>query len=316
MIKSDFFDKLHELKKELDSIDKQLLIDFPEVNYYEKIKSLRLTCTYKFVPQNLRDDVDRIRLRYGQEAVPIYHKLVLCFFIIRSSIYLQNNKDFPESILSFYSRYFEWILKHIFDSKVDDIHYYDHDNDLFLKDLNLCSLRMFPIGSQVVELSTAPRRFVISGGLSQFFGAASFYLTTLYRKLPFYQVHLDTRWVSDFNRTGWYTFYSLIADMLKRNPDVKGVFGASWFYDPYLEKISPGLLYLRKVPEQGGARLFKVGSSYSDIENATYKSERRRRLYEEGKYTPTNYVFVWLRDDLIRWAENPSGFLSAYNLPK
>ena len=84
---------------------------------------------------------------------------------------------------------------------------------------------------------------------------------------------------------------------------MRGLFGSSWFFDPDLERVSPGLLYLRRVPELGGAKLFRMGSTSQDIEMATRTSERRKALCRDGAYVPTRYVFIWARDDLIRWAE-------------
>ena len=37
--------------------------------------------------------------------------------------------------------------------------------------------------------------------------------------------------------------------------------------------------------------------------NATAKSSTRKRLYEEGKYKPTGYMVIWLREELINWSD-------------
>ena len=82
-----------------------------------------------------------------------------------------------------------------------------------------------------------------------------------------------------------------------------GVVGYSWFYDPKLETISPQLAYLRRRPADGGAFFLRGHTSEFDIKNATAKSQTRRRLYEAGQYTPVGYKMVWLRRDILSWAD-------------
>ncbi len=81
------------------------------------------------------------------------------------------------------------------------------------------------------------------------------------------------------------------------------MFAGSWFYDPSLAKISPRLAYLHTEPCKYGARLFKLGTSQDAIRLALLKSATRRQLYEDGKYTPTQYAILWLRKHMLRWQE-------------
>ena len=97
--------------------------------------------------------------------------------------------------------------------------------------------------------------------------------------------------------------YLRIAELLKLNPRVKGYVQCSWYSDPVLENVSPRLVYYRQRPEQNGAKVFRFGTSESDIRNATSKSPTRRELFKEGKYIPTSYLVVWPRKELIEWAE-------------
>jgi len=92
-----------------------------------------------------------------------------------------------------------------------------------------------------------------------------------------------------------------MAGMLELNPDVKGVAGVSWFYDPQVALISPHLAYLL-TPTHYGAFLARMGSDRHHIENAIVRSSVRRRLYEEGRYLPTCYLLAWPRRALIAWA--------------
>lgn len=300
-------DKLVELIHDLNGIDQQLLIDFPITEYHETIKALPSTTCYAFIPEDLRERIAQINQRYGQGAVAVYQKATLAFCIQNSLSVFQDDR-LPADVKSFYAQRFNLILDD-FDNQPND--YYDYSNDFFLKDLNICSLKLIPAGGQLVQLSLLNWYFILrsirygglnQGSLSKFIETSRFYLTGIKRDLPFYEKHLDTRWLHEFNRAGRHRFHLRIAEMLKLNPHIQGLFGVSWFYDPSLEEISPGLLYLRKIPEQGGAKVFKFGTTPSDIKHAIVASQRREQLYKEGQYQPTAYVLVWLRDDLIKWA--------------
>ncbi|WP_143467509.1 hypothetical protein [Leptolyngbya ohadii] len=303
------------LRQAINRIDREILINCPETLYQESIQSLPRTSGYYCIPQELSDRVSFIQSNYGQEAVALYQRLALAVLIQRS-VRLLPKANYPEEVIWFYKRHFSWVFENLIaqtskDVSYQNIDYYDYSNDLFLKDLGICSLRVFPVGAQVVELLGISRRFILNQGLSQFLQSSFFYLTKMGSNSPFYHVHLDPRWLSEFNQGGWHRFFKIMAEMLRRNPEVKGVFGSSWFYDPHLETISPGLLYLRKIPELGGAKTFKWGNSPMDVENATCKSARRKQLYEQGKYVPTSYIFIWSRQDLIQWAANaPQSFYS------
>jgi hypothetical protein len=92
----------------------------------------------------------------------------------------------------------------------------------------------------------------------------------------------------------------MVAEMLERHEEIKGMFGASWFYDPQLENISPRLMYLQKIPLAGGAQMFYMGADRTG--NALAKSKTRLKLYEEGRYRPQEYMLVWPRKELMAWA--------------
>ncbi|MHC4660008.1 MAG: hypothetical protein ACYS83_12675, partial [Planctomycetota bacterium] len=62
--------------------------------------------------------------------------------------------------------------------------------------------------------------------------------------------------------------YMRIAELMKRDPSIRGVYRGSWFLAPDLEKVSPNLAFLRTVPQWNGARLFRSVTLKADVKRA------------------------------------------------
>ncbi|HEY7266600.1 MAG TPA: hypothetical protein VH501_02795 [Solirubrobacterales bacterium] len=181
---------------------------------------------------------------------------------------------------------------------------YEPGDECFLRDVRFAAGWSVPCGSEVLDLRArlsppASLRAALAAGAP---GLAL-------RRLrpggadPWFAPHTETRYLDEFDEAGWEATYRNVASLLRRHTDVVGVTGYSWFYDPALDQISPRLAYLRRRPLGGGAILLRGRSSDFDVRNALAKSQTRRRLYEAGRYTPVGYQMVWLRRDLLRWAE-------------
>lgn len=120
---------------------------------------------------------------------------------------------------------------------------------------------------------------------------------------PWLQNHTESRWLDDFNPQGWDRMWRTAAALLKTRPRLAGAMGASWFYDPQLETVSPRLNYLRADPVAGGAWLVHQGPGEGHTERATATSPTRRAMVEAGDYVPTSWLLAWPRGKLIRWAD-------------
>ena len=207
----------------------------------------------------------------------------------------------PQDILDDYCLQFYRIAQNIATNVTD---YMKFGNDVFIKDLGLCRLEVFPCISLLVEkYSGVPRRLIGKGGVSQVIRFISLSISLKARYYPFFEIHAHTPMMANFTPEGWDRCYQLVAQLLHRYPDYLGLVGSSWFFDPKIKSISPHLSYLRERALEGGATFFRSGSSTQDILNATAKSRRRRELYEAGEYTPTSHFMVWPRKCLIEWAE-------------
>ena len=120
---------------------------------------------------------------------------------------------------------------------------------------------------------------------------------------PWAELHIDLRWLEDFNPEGLDRCHRRLAALMRARPDLAGVYGASWLYDPQLARVSPGLAFFRRSAEDGGARLVRLSADPGQTAYAVARSPIRRRLVESGAYRPVCYGMYWTRADLIAWAD-------------
>ena len=191
---------------------------------------------------------------------------------------------------------------------------YELGDDYFLRDVRLAVGWTVPCGSEVIDLRA---RLSLPGSAQIALKAKAPHVALRHLRHgvsdAWFAPHLELRYLDEFDETGWETTFRNVASLLRRHTDVAGVVGYSWFYDPKLETISPQLAYLRRRPADGGAFFLRGHTSEFDIKNATAKSQTRRRLYEAGQYTPVGYKMVWLRRDILSWADtnHPAGNVHA-----
>ena len=293
--------KNNQLQKELALIDKDIIGRFPLSDYLNTIKSNAGLGKLLYLKRarKLRRAYEQITSQYGARALSLYFKLALCCFI-SDSLERLGQKKLPDEILHLYHEWFEWVLED-FSKQPDD--YYNHRCDSFVLDVMVCSLRSIPIGGAwIIEIRSVGLRPFFGGGVKQFFSYLYFIIFKARGFSPYVTTHTAVRTLRHFNEDQMNLVYLRIAELMKLNPRIKGFYRRSWFLDPNLEDISPKLGYLRKVPLQNGAKLFAAGSTKEDIGYALAVSRTRRRLYEEGKYLPTSYAFIWPRKEFLLFA--------------
>jgi hypothetical protein len=302
-----------ELQEQISKASNSLLEEFPIQIYMNEIKSYSELCNFYYISRKLDKLFRHIISNYNLHSLSLYHKLALSLFI-RESVERLKHRDLPHSILSLYHSWFQRVLKD-FSRQPDE--YYNHRYSEFLKDLTVCSLRTIPVGGAwIVDTSRIVSGVRISRGLSKTKKAGPSideplriinYLRVALYKLngfkPFYQIHTVLRYQNRFNSEERDKCYLRISELLKGNPQVKGMYAEGWLYDPNLENVSPELVYLRRKPEQNGAKVFQIGTRQRDIVHATAMSPTRRKLYQQGTYMPTAYALVWSRKELLAWAD-------------
>ncbi len=184
----------------------------------------------------------------------------------------------------------------LLDQVADDPAFATLSSDSFLKDLWLARLVMIPAFAQVwwprsgIELKPVLR--------SSPAAAAYVFLRCGGRK-PMMEGHThDPVAKAYWNEKGWGEALRLAALALPALPQLRGVFGTAWFYDPALKEVTPRLSFAQDLQVGRGAHRIRIGSNEAAIPIATATSAARRSLYEEAKYLPTDYAVIWSKRDL------------------
>ncbi|HOI05586.1 MAG TPA: hypothetical protein PK213_00480 [Deltaproteobacteria bacterium] len=279
--------------------------DLPLERYGELVRKYPFTSSYKYVSAEVRRFCDAILMSSNGHVLELYNKWLLVWLIEKAVSGGLAGLNVPGEIKTLYCMNFERIMREIEFSE-NEPGFYMHYEDRFLRELGVCSLRVIPAGAQKISLSPLPMVFLFREGVSQFISGMSFLLFDLKGFKRFYSMHTDSHdpyLISEFNADGWRRYLVRTAELLKLNPTVSGMFGRSWFIDPQLEKISPKVCYVRRLVFESGGRIFYAGPAVDGIQDAVYKSPTRKKLYDDGKYIPREYIGIWPRKKLIGWAE-------------
>jgi len=300
---------IKELNTRIQELSPGLIERFPiekyldYINYYPKISS------YKYVSEEVENYCNNILQESNSNILELYHRILLLKLIVKNYSKVKKLKV-PEDVKEIYFRNFIRIVQNInIKEKSAEEGFYLYPNDKFFKDLGVCTLRIIPAGVIKMHLFKFPKSVIFRGGIRQFFKGLYVILFQLRGTKPIFEMHADSHdpeAIGDWSYEGWVCFYRRAAKILEMNPEVKGVFGIGWPFDPVLEQISPRHVYLRTLVTENGGSLFFWGYSEGAVKSATYKSPTRRKLYEEGKYCPADYMIVWPRKELIYWAKKRS----------
>jgi hypothetical protein len=212
----------------------------------------------------------------------------------------------PTDILTLYPRMHERLARSLADPGA-------YDPAFFPKDIALASGLAAPAGALTVSiplpnskggaLGRARRTAGAFGRLALQHGAGSA-LSWLAEAAAglWVELHVDERTLRDFNPAGFQRCYHRLAGLMKARPELTGVYGASWLYDPQLSTVSPKLAFIAE-PMTAGGRLIRLRADPVQTAFAVAKSPDRQKLVESGLYKPICYGMYWNRRDLIAWSE-------------
>jgi hypothetical protein len=207
--------------------------------------------------------------------------------------------DLPSAVLELYP---EWIqrLADFLTAAADP-----YDRDYWAKDVRISLVLSVPgARTQMIDLSSpmGPGQVLRHAREGWGWSVIPAYASAQAWK-PWLEVHTEARELSDFNEAGWDRAWATAAEICKRRPEMAGMLGSSWFYDPPLEQISPRLAYLRVNPLKNGAFLLHQGPGEIHTQRAATSSPTRAALIEKGEYTARSWIVAWPRAALIKWAD-------------
>jgi hypothetical protein len=252
--------------------------------------------SYKILPSSSLQIYSDARSRLGEDCAA---DLLRCALTLgaRGALSSKSLQELPPRV----RRHHETSLIRIADNQPGTNDWLTPESDLFQKELGLVSFRLLSFGQRVGELGQGiPRRTLWVAGLSN---APRRFLLILrlggFR--PYIQTHLhDFELGKMDNEAGRTEMYLCGAELLERYPELLGTIGSSWLEDPALEQVSPRLF--NRQPREGGAVFLYNGTDSQTTNNALFRSETRRALYQQGRYQPKNYMVIWPREQQIDWA--------------
>lgn len=207
--------------------------------------------------------------------------------------------DMPPAVMALYP---EWIQRLAFFLSTADGPY---DRDFWAKDVRISLVLSVPgARTQLIDLSSpmGPGNVLRHAREGWGWSVIPAYAAAQAWK-PWLEVHMDIRDLSDFNEAGWDRTWAVAADICKLRPEMAGMLGSTWFYDPPLEQISPRLAYLRLNPLKHGAFMVHQGPGEIHTQRASTASPTRAALIEKGEYTARSWTLAFPRAALIRWAD-------------
>ena len=208
--------------------------------------------------------------------------------------------NLPAEVMVLYPYWIEQLAAFL--DKADGDYVFDH----WSKDVRFTLALSVPgAKSQVIDLSSpvGPGQIVKhvrdGWGLKPLFRS----LAAGAKREPWLEVHTESRWLRGFNEDGWNEAWATAAELCRARPELAGMIGSSWFYDPPLTEISPRLAHLRLNPLKGGAFMVHQGPAPIHTERAATASASRKALIDSGQYTARSWLMIWPRKELIAWAD-------------
>lgn len=253
---------------------------------------------YRHVPPAARQLHAAVVQRHGQEGAGRDFLFAAILAAIGDSLAAPAFLRLPPRIMAHQLRHVERILSQPEPTRAAC----ELDNDLFLKDFGVASLRMIAAGSNLIDVNSGVGRSILWKNGVRDLPRRLFLFARLGGFRPCFEIHAHKFYMAEFNEEGRNECYRCCAELYDLYPDARGMIAGSWFYDPVVATISPRLAYLREVPERGGA--FALFTSFDEGArgNALARSATRRQLYEAGRYRPASWTLVWPRARHLAWA--------------
>jgi hypothetical protein len=166
----------------------------------------------------------------------------------------------------------------------------------------IATLRRFPAGPMEWEISGLPRSWFAHGGVTSGLRLASFIVSRALALKPYFFMHTAPNPRSRLltsEREVLRAYYRM-ARALDLQPEVQGVLGRAWFFDPAAVRDYPHLEVLNRPFRQGG---IIVTLGIAPPSSGVLEGDRSRRAeYLVGKLRYRYGLAVWPRASAVEWA--------------
>lgn len=177
------------------------------------------------------------------------------------------------------------------------------DHVRFHEMARIVTFRRFPAGQFHWEISGVPRSFLLRTAPGDLPRSLNFLLRSVRHLRPYAETHVNDRRKNRLTLTqseGTRSYY-LLAQTLRLQPELQGLFTAGWMYCRTTRTVSPRLSWMRDFLVENGALLASMGPAPPDS-GFLVGSEERRKLYEQGRYRPQMTYVIWPRTAILQWA--------------
>ncbi len=104
--------------------------------------------------------------------------------------------------------------------------------------------------------------------------------------------------------------FAVMAESIERRSDLRGLAAASWLRSPDTHRVSPHLAAINAPILAHGGFVTTIGPASPDC-GVFARSGTRRRLYQDGTFTPTVGLVLWPRAEMLHWWRASAAFAPA-----
>ena len=177
------------------------------------------------------------------------------------------------------------------------------NQDNYAKEFAICLHRLIPGGGQLIDPGGGiGRRILVRPPAAGLPRKIWYMVVTCGGFSPFAEFHTHQRMRHLFTADAWEYSFRLLPLVFRSYPSLKGVVGASWFFDPQVASITPSLGFVRNVSERWGGIIMRDAVYPSTTADAISMGGPRRERHERGKYYPVSYVMVAAKSRILEHA--------------
>jgi hypothetical protein len=186
-----------------------------------------------------------------------------------------------------------------------DLIWFDASGNNFTAICKLVTLRRFPAGQFHWEVSGLDRlSFLRVRGMDRVRLACA--VLRLGGFSPMIVPHMPWRRQIVLLEKQQLLAYFRMAEAMRVQPRIRGLIAESWIHSPDTPHVSPHLAFVNRVLYEWGGIVVRSGPA-GPLSGVFEGEEARKRLAEEGRFSPTSGLVIWPRHAMLRWAAHYAG---------